>query len=168
MAYFTISKLRYKPKQFLKFYQISILLSGDISLNLGPCQIQFIDDKTWKPLKTGGLHICNLNVNILLSKTDELRDITNYIKPAILSITESKLDSSVTNAEVNINDHSIIRNDINRNRGGVACYIRNDMCLISRTSFQILLKMVFSKFSYQKLNLLQLKYFTGLQMKMIF
>ena len=90
--------------------------------------MQFIDDKTWEPLKTRGLHCCHLNVNSLLSKIDELRDITNYIKPAILGITESKLDSSVTNAEVNINGYSIIRNDRNRNGGGVACYIRSDLC----------------------------------------
>ena len=84
--------------------------------------MQFIDDKTWEPLKTRGLH-CHLNVNSLLSKIDELRDITNYIKPAILGITESKLDSSVMNIKVNINGYSIISNDRNRNVGGVACYI---------------------------------------------
>ena len=50
-----------------------------------------------------GLHLCHLNVNSLLSKIDEIRDIANRIKPAVLGITESKLDSSVTNMEVNIN-----------------------------------------------------------------
>lgn len=30
----------------------------------------------------------------------ELRDITNYIRSAVLGITKSKLDSSVMNAEV--------------------------------------------------------------------
>ena len=80
-----------------------LLLSGNISLNLGPCQIQFIDGKSWEPIKTRGLHFCHLNVNRALSKINELRDITNYIKPVILGITESKLDSSVMNAEVNIN-----------------------------------------------------------------
>ena len=35
-----------KPKHFKKFYQILLLLSGDISLNPRPCQMQFIDDKT--------------------------------------------------------------------------------------------------------------------------
>ena len=89
--------------------------------------MQFIDDKTWECLKTRGLHFCHLNVNSLLSKVDELRDITNYVKLAILGITESKLGSSVTNAEVNINGYSIIRNDRSRNGGGVACYIRNDL-----------------------------------------
>ena len=87
--------------------------------------MQFNDDKVWEPRKTRGLHFCLLKVNSLLSKIDELRDITSHIRPAIrpaiLGITESKRDSSVTNAEVNINGYSIIRNDRNRNGGGVAC-----------------------------------------------
>ena len=43
LAHFTISKLRNKPKHFLKFCQILLLLSGDISFDPGPCQMQFID-----------------------------------------------------------------------------------------------------------------------------
>ena len=86
-----------------KHKQISLLLSGDISLSPGPCQMQVSDDKTWEHLKIRGLHFWDLNVNSLLSIIDELRDISNYIKPVILGITESKLDSSVMNAEVNIN-----------------------------------------------------------------
>ena len=72
MVYFTISKLRNKPKHFLKFYQILLLLSGDISFNPGPCHMEFIDDKSWEPLKTRGLHFYHLNVNSFLSKIDEL------------------------------------------------------------------------------------------------
>ena len=110
---FAISKLINKPKQHsLKFRHILLLLSGDINLKPGPCEIRFNDDKIWEPLKTCGLHLCHLNINSLLPKIDELRDIT-----------ESKLDSSVMNAEVNINAYSIIRNDRHRNGGGVACYI---------------------------------------------
>ena len=33
LAFFAISKLRNKPAHFLKFYQILLILSGDISLN---------------------------------------------------------------------------------------------------------------------------------------
>ena len=143
MAYITISKLRNKPKHILTFYQILLHLSGEVSLNPGPCQIQFIDDKTWERLKNQGLHFCHLNVNSSLSKVDELRDITNYIKPTILRITESKLDSSVTNAEVNINGCSIIRNDRNGNGGGVAFYIRNDLCFNIKNIFSNSIEHVF-------------------------
>ena len=97
--------------------------------------MQFIDEKIrGELLKTRGLHFCHLNVNSLLSKIGELRDITNYVRPATLGITDSKLDSSVANTEVNIN-YSIIRNDRNRNSGGVACYSRNELCFDIKNIF---------------------------------
>ena len=82
-------------------------------------------------------------MNSLLSKIDELRDIINYIKPEILGITESKLDSSVANAEVNTNGYSIIRNDRNRNGGVIACYIRNDLCFKIKNIFSNSIEYVF-------------------------
>ena len=144
MAFFAISKLRNKPTHFLKFYQILLILSGDISLNPGPCQTQLNDDKTFKnPLKTKGLHLCHLNVNSLLSKIDEFRDIANRRKPAVLGITESKLDGSVTNMEVNINGYSIIRNDRNVHGGGAACYVKNDLCFNTKKIFSNSIEHVF-------------------------
>ena len=83
-------------------------------------------------MKINFLHI---NVNSLLSKIDELRDIVGHAKPAILGITESKLNGSVTNQEVNISGYNILRNDRNRNGGGAACYIRSDLCFNSRSIF---------------------------------
>ena len=110
--------------------------------------MQSIDDKTWESLKS--LHFCHLNVNSLLSKIDKLRDITNYIKPAILSITQSKLDSSVTNVEVNVNGCSISRNNRNRNGGGVARYIRNDLCFNIKNIFSNSIEHVVFRNSHTK------------------
>ena len=76
-------------------------------------------------------------------KIDEIRDISNRIKPAVLGITKSKLDSSVTNSEVNINGYSIIRHDRSRNGGGVACYVRNDLCFNIKNVFSNCLEHVF-------------------------
>ena len=149
-ACFTIYNLRKESKHFLKFYQILLLLSAGISLNPGLCKIQFIDGKTWKPLKSQSLQFCHLNVNSLLSKTEELRDISNYIKPAILGITESTLDSSVRNSEVNINGYSVIRNNRNRNGGGVACYIRNDLCFNINNIFSNSIEHIFFQISHTK------------------
>ena len=59
LAYFAISKLRNKSIHFRKFYQILILLSGDVSLNPGPSQMQLNDDKIWKPLISRSLHFCH-------------------------------------------------------------------------------------------------------------
>ena len=119
-----LSKLRNKHT---KFYQILLLLSGDISLNTGPCHNQLKETKIWEPFKNRGLHFCHLNINSLFSKIDELREIANHIKPAIFGISELKLDSTVTNKEMNINGYDTIRCDRNRNGGGVACYIRNEL-----------------------------------------
>ena len=43
-------------------------------------------------------------VNGSIFKIDELRDIKNHKMSAILGIRESKLDSSFTDTEININD----------------------------------------------------------------
>ena len=117
--------------------------------------MQFIDDKRWKPLNTRGLQFCHLNVNSLLSKIGELRDTTNYIKPVMLGITESKLDCSVTNTEVNINGHRINRNDRNRNGGGVACYTRRDLCFNMRNIFSSSIEHAFFEILIPKVKPLQ-------------
>ena len=105
--------------------------------------MQFNADKILGTPKTRDFQFCHLNVNGSLFKTDELRDNTSYIKPAILGITESKLDSSITNAEVNINGYSIIRNDRNRNNESVACYIRNNLCFNTKNIFFLVLLNMF-------------------------
>ena len=127
----------------MKFYQFLILLSGDISLNPGPNQdLHDFEDK-FEPFQKRGLHFLHINVNSLLSKIDKLRDIVGHTKPAILGITESKLDGSATNQEVNISGYSILRNDRNRNGGSVACYIRSNICFNSRNIFSNSIEHIF-------------------------
>ena len=143
-CYFALSKLNFKQNKRLKFYQLLILLSGDISLNPGPCQ--YLSDKNkdlFEPFRKRGFHFLHINVNSLLLKIDELRDIISRTKPAILGITESKLDSSVSDQEVNISGYSILRSDRNRNGGGVACYIRADLCFNRRNVFSNTIEQVF-------------------------
>ena len=113
-------------------YHLLILLSGDISLNTGPNQLPDNDDK-FEPFRKRGLHFLHINVNSLLSKIDELRDVVCHTKPAIVGITESKLHSSVSDQEVNISSYGILRSDRNRYGRGVACYdVRADLCFNRR------------------------------------
>lgn len=119
-------------------------MSGDISLNPGPCK--YLPDKNkdlFEPFRKRGLHFLHINVNSLPSKIDELRDIAGRTKPGVLGITESKLGSSVSDQEVNISGYNILRNDRNRNGGGVACYIRDDLCFNIRTVFSNSIEYVF-------------------------
>ena len=61
----------------------------------------------------------HLNINSLLSKIDELRAIAKKSRVTVIGITESKLDETVLDGEINIDRYESIRSDRNRHRGGV-------------------------------------------------
>ena len=134
LNFFTLSKLKYKNNP--SFFNHILLLSGDISLNPGPNQSQLNSD-TWSPFKKRGLHFLHLNINSLLPKIDELRYIAEKSKVAVIGISETKLDNSVLNEEINIKGYNILRLDRNRHGGGVACYIRNDLTFNQINIFSI-------------------------------
>ena len=135
LGYFVLNKICFKRKKCLKFYQFIILLSGDISLNPGPSQYPQDNDNKFEPFHKSGLHVLHINVNSLLLKIHELRDTVGHTKVAVLGITESKLDSSVFDQEVDINGSSILKCNRNRNGGGLACYVRAELCFNSRNIF---------------------------------
>ena len=141
--YFALNKLRIKRNECFKFYHLLILLSGDVSLNPGPSQYPPYNDDKFEPFRKRGLHFLHINVNSLLSKIDELRDVVGHTKLAILGITESKLDSSVSDQEVNISGYSILRSNRNRYGGGVACYVRADLYFNRRNVFSNSIENVF-------------------------
>ena len=67
----------------------------------------------------------HLNINSLLPKIEELRIIAKATNPAIIGISESKLDESILEPSIQIDDYKILRCDGNRHGGGVAFYTRN-------------------------------------------
>ena len=110
-----------------------LLLAGDISLNPGPTPIS-ISQSFWKPFENKGLHFLHLNINSILPKLDELETMAGNTKAAIIGITESKVDSSISDSEVEIPSYCILQCDQNRNGGGVACYVRQDLCFNLRST----------------------------------
>ena len=105
-----ITNLKYKD--YNNFYNFLLLLSGDISLNLGPFQISpALNTNIWEPLNKRSLHFLDINRNSLLPKTDELKCIAN--KVAIIGITESKLDHTIPDLKVNLPVYDILRCDRN-------------------------------------------------------
>ena len=97
----------------------------------------------WKVFNKHGLHMIHLNINSLLSKIDELRAIAKKSRATVIGITESKLDESVTDGEINIDGYELIRSDWNRHGGGVACYIRNDISFNPRGNFSSKVENIF-------------------------
>ena len=63
-----------------------------------------------------------LNIGRLLTHIDELRIFVSENKPHIIGINETKLDHTVIDGEVEIDEYQIIRNDRNSFGGGVALY----------------------------------------------
>ena len=118
-----ISKIRYRYHSL--FFEFLLLLSGDVHPNPGPLDTNL--NKMWEPFKKRGLHFIHININSLLPKIEELRSIALKSHAAIIDITESKLDDSVSNSEIDIDNYTLIRCNRNRHGGGDACYIRDDI-----------------------------------------
>ena len=67
-------------------------------------------------------------MNSLLPKTDEVRKIAKCSNASVHGITETKLDQSIHNEEISNDGYNLIRKDRNRHGGGVACFIKNNIC----------------------------------------
>ena len=104
-------------------------LSGGISLNPGPTP-NSVSQSFWKPFENKSLQFLYLNINNILPKLDELKTITENTKASIIGITESKVDNSISDSEVEIPGSCILRCDWNRNRGGVFHVMLGKVCVL--------------------------------------
>ena len=59
-----------------------------------------------------------LNINSLLPKIDELRNIAKLSNAAVIGIGESKLDDSVLSSEIHIDNYNTLHCDRNRHGEG--------------------------------------------------
>ena len=69
-----------------------------------------------------------MNINSLLPKIDELREIVKISNLTVTGITKTKLDNSISDSEISIDGYCAIRRDRNRKGGGVICYVANEIC----------------------------------------
>ena len=131
---FSISKLQYRNSN--SYFSLLLLLSGDIGLNPGPLYNNQIQPQSeWSVFNSRGLHFIHLDVNSLLPKIGELRNIAKLSNAAFIGISESKLDDSVLSSEIHIDNYNTLRCDRNRHGGGVVCYIRNDLSFVVKPFF---------------------------------
>ena len=147
LAYLSLKKTRYHNKN--SYFSIILLLSGDISLNPGPTTFK---NHSWDTFKKRGLHIIHLNINSLLPKIDEIRNIAKSSNLSIIGLSETELDDSVFDAEINIEGYTLIRSDRNRHGGGVACYIKQSLTFDVQSYFSNEIENILSIFTYLELN----------------
>jgi hypothetical protein len=78
-------------------------------------------------LKNKGLHILHANIRSLLPKVVEVKLILQRTSAAVLAITETWLDSTVSDNEIDIDRYSVLCRDRNRHGDGVCFYICNKL-----------------------------------------
>ena len=69
---------------------------------------------------------------------------------AAIGISESKLDNSIFDSEIEIDGYNILRFDRNRHGGGVACYVRNDLSFTKRNYFPHDIETIFIEIFFPK------------------
>ena len=98
-----------------------LLLCGDIHPNPGP----------YRP-ETPSLSTCHINARSL-AKPGRIDDIYEELcilhEFDIIGVSESHLDSSIPNYQVDLPNYNLCRLDRNRADGGVALYVRNTLLL---------------------------------------
>ena len=79
-----------------------------------------------------GFKMAFLNIVSLTKKIDEIRYSISNKFIDLIAFNETRLDSSITNGMIHLNDYDIIRKDRSRNWGGVCIYLRSSFNYIIR------------------------------------
>ena len=88
-------------------------------------------------LSLKGLHFIHANVRSLLPKLPEVHLFLSRTKAAVFAASETWLDSTVNDGEVEITGFNVVRRDRNRNGGGVALYIRDSIAFNLRPDLAV-------------------------------
>ena len=83
----------------------------------------------------------------MLSKIEGLCFIAKSTNAAAIGICESKLDASVLEQKISVDNYKILRCDRNRHGEGVVCYIRNYSSYDFLSMFLCEIKNIFSEIS---------------------
>ena len=106
-------------------HPLILALCGDIHPNPGPHPSHF--------------KICHINARSLTA-TNRLEEIEAFItfnNMDIACITETHIDATVTETDINIDNYSFFRCDRNRNGGGVGIYVNNNLTAVRRLDLEL-------------------------------
>ena len=83
--------------------------------------------------KMKGLHIIHFNAWSLLPKIAEVRTLVVEFNTEIVCVTETWLDDSVMDLEIEVSGYVVQRKDRERSGGGVCMYIRSNLAFNPRS-----------------------------------
>ena len=86
--------------------------------------------------KKRGLHFIHFNARSVIPKLSELRFFSKNTTPFVISITESWLDHTVNDSEIEIENYVVVRKDRNRSRGEVCMFIHKDLSFNVRNDLE--------------------------------
>ena len=98
--------------------------NNEINSLINPSQMP---DNAYECFRRRGLHFIHVNARSLFYKMSEIRKLVQKSNPAILSVTETWFDTSVTDNSIEIEKYNIIRRGRQSRWGGVCMYIRSDL-----------------------------------------
>ena len=74
-----------------------------------------------------GLHVIHLNIRSLPSKIDLLRAWLTYNKPHVITLSETWLNSNISDDEVKLDNYVLFRNDRGSRGGGLLTYVSSNL-----------------------------------------
>ena len=77
--------------------------------------------------KADGFNIMSVNVFSLLGCLDQLKILIEEEKPHVIGINETKIDSDISDTDIQIEGYEVVRRDRNKWGGGVALYIHKSI-----------------------------------------
>jgi hypothetical protein len=118
----------------LIIFLLLLLVAGDIHPNPGPEK------------RNGQMDICHVNARSLMTYDAEtcsylkFEEIESYLihdmKADIVCVSETWLDQTISDADIEIPNFTIHRNDRNRHGGGVATYVSNNLAVSRRIDLE--------------------------------
>ena len=87
-----------------------------------------LKSKQFEICKSSGVVVSHLNFRSLVPKRDELQTLLEHCSTShVMGLSETWLDESVDDAEIDMAGFRVYRKDRNRNGGGVTVYVSDDV-----------------------------------------
>lgn len=80
-----------------------------------------------------GLHFVHINIRSMVNKMADLISLANKTRASVIAVSETWLDTSVTDGEIRINGYNVVRKDRGCKGGGVCLYIKDNLPFNCRT-----------------------------------
>ena len=110
----------------MAFCLVLLLICGDISSNPGPGTADMFGDIK-EQLRGNGIKIAHINVRGLMNKFTDVTLLVHWPKLDILVVTETHLDSSISDDTIKIEGYSVQRCDRDKHGGGCLIYYQEHL-----------------------------------------